>query len=215
MNILPFKSGEILRILAFAHVYGWRRKALAVWLVERFGDVIVLTLFILSMYLFNIQIPQAMHVVFIAFALIGLLGLAFLFATTKVFAYLTRHLVLTSHTRRSLLLLRVGHALHLLEKDIHQSVEGRLTGFIVLTIFIWSLVIITLALLQAVLAGISVSAAQFTNALLEALSSGVTEESLNVYIFLSLTLGVMHCISLVIQKTISLFIRGAGRVPHR
>lgn len=40
-SFLPFKIGEVLRLAAFFHVFKRRQKALAVWMAERFGDVLV------------------------------------------------------------------------------------------------------------------------------------------------------------------------------
>ncbi|MDB5820805.1 MAG: hypothetical protein JWQ11_4445 [Rhizobacter sp.] len=50
-SFLPFKIGEVLRLGAFFRVYSGRRKALAVWLAERFGDVLVIAAFICGLYL--------------------------------------------------------------------------------------------------------------------------------------------------------------------
>lgn len=145
-SFLPFKIGEVLRLAAFFRVYDGSRKALAVWLAERFGDVLVIAAFILGLYLFNIGVPPAMRAVFVLFVLASVLGLLGLFAVAKVFVYLNRHLVLASHTARGLALLHASHALRLLELAIYKSVEGRLSGFLLLSVLIWALEIFALAL---------------------------------------------------------------------
>jgi hypothetical protein len=145
-SFLPFKIGELLRLAAFLRVYDGRRKAVAVWLTERFGDLVVIASFILCLYLLNISVPPTMRTVFMIFILASLLGILSLFAVAKVFVYLNRHLVLTSHSARGLLLLRYSHALRLLELDISKSVEGRLAGFLLLSVLTWALEIFALAL---------------------------------------------------------------------
>lgn len=145
-SFLPFKIGEILRLAAFFHVFGMRRKAFAIWLSERFGDVVVIATFILGLYLFNVSVPVSMRTVFILFLIVSVLGLLGLFAVAKVFVYLNRHLVLASHSPRGLILLRASHALRLLELDVYKCVEGRFSGFLLLSVLIWSLEIFALSL---------------------------------------------------------------------
>lgn len=144
-SFLPFKIGEVLRLGSFFYVYRGRRKALAVWLAERFGDVVVVAALIFGLYLFNITVPPAMRTVFVLFVLAGMLSLLGLFAVAKISIYLNRHLVLASHSARGLALLRFSHSLRLLEKDIHQSVEGRLAGFLLLSVLVWAVEIIALS----------------------------------------------------------------------
>jgi hypothetical protein len=145
-SFLPLKIGEIIRLGAFFHVFEHRRKALAVWLAERFGDVVVIATLILGLQLFSVNVPDAMRTVFVVFVLASAFGLLSLMAVAKTFVYLNRHLVLTSHSSRGLRLLRASHALRQLELDIYRSVEGRMTGFLLLSVLIWSLEIAALSL---------------------------------------------------------------------
>lgn len=145
-SLLPFKIGEVLRLAALFHAFDYRRKALAVWLAERFGDVLVITALIVCLYLLQIEVPPAMRNVFILFVVISAFGLLALFAVAKTFVYLNRHLVLNSHTPRGLRLLRISHALRQLELDIYRSVEGRLAGFLLASILIWVLEIAALVM---------------------------------------------------------------------
>jgi hypothetical protein len=145
-SFLPFKIGEVLRLAAFFHVFGYRRKALAVWLAERFGDVLVIATLILGLYLARVEVPPAMRTVFVLFVLCSAFGLLGLFAVAKTFVYLNRHLVLSSHSRRGLLVLRASHALRLLELDIYRSVEGRLAGLLLVSVLIWLMEIAALVL---------------------------------------------------------------------
>ena len=145
-SFLPLKIGEILRLAGFFHVYGGRRKALAVWLAERFGDVLVIAAFICALYLFNVGVPASMRVVFVLFLIAALGGLFALFAVAKVSLYLNRHLVLASHRPRGLALLRASHALRRLEQDIRKSVEGRLAAILLFSVLIWAIEILALSL---------------------------------------------------------------------
>jgi hypothetical protein len=145
-SFLPFKMGEFLRLAAFFDVFDYRRKAFAIWLAERFGDVLVITAFIIGLYLFKVNVPGSMRVMVMFFALTSVFGLLGLFAVAKIFVYLNRHLVLTSYSVRGLWLLRASHALRRLELDIYQSVEGRLEGFCLLSMLIWALEIAALSL---------------------------------------------------------------------
>lgn len=145
-SFLPYKLGEVLRLGAFSHVYGGFRRALAVWLAERFGDVLVISAFIFGLYLLDVNVPEAMRLVFIVFVVASTLGLLALFAVSTVFVYLNRRLVLTSHSRRGLLLLRANHALRELEADIRRSVQGRFSGVMFLSLLIWGIEVLTLSL---------------------------------------------------------------------
>jgi hypothetical protein len=171
-SFLPFKIGEILRLAAFLHVFPSRRKALAVWLAERCADVLVLAALMLGLSLFKVQLPPPMRTVFLLFLLTSVFGLLTLFAAAKTFVYLNRHLVLSSTSRRGLALLRASHALRQLELMLLRSLEGRLTGLLLLSALIWLLEISALALFLAHLAPDgSGFAALFANGLLANLSS--------------------------------------------
>lgn len=145
-SLLPLKLGEILRLAGFYQVYGGRRKALAVWLAERFGDVLVIAGFIFALYLFNVDVPRSMRVVFVLFLLAAVGGLFALFAVAKVSLFLNRHLVLASHRPRGLAVLRASHALRRLEQDIRKSVEGRLAAILLFSILIWAVEVLALSM---------------------------------------------------------------------
>lgn len=197
-SFLPFKLGEFLRLGAFLQVYDMRQKALAVWLAERFGDVLVITAFILGLYVFNVSVPPAMRTVFVLFALASIVGLLGLFAVAKVFVYLNRHLVLTSHTPRGLALLRASHTLRCLETAIYKSVEGRLSGFLLLSILIWMVEILALSLFVNQLAVKEPDfAVFFASGLLASLPGGGAGSS-NFGLYQSLALVVLTLVFLLI-----------------
>lgn len=171
-SLLPFKIGEILRLAAFLHVFADRRKALAVWLAERCADVLILAALMLGLSLFQVQLPPAARTVFLVFLLLSVFGLLSLFTVAKTFVYLNRHLVLNSSSARGLRLLRASHALRQLELTLKRSLEGRLTGLLLLSALIWLLEISALALFIEHLAPSNNSfAALFANGLLNNLSA--------------------------------------------
>ncbi|NYE61688.1 hypothetical protein FHW58_002895 [Duganella sp. 1224] len=171
-SLLPFKIGEILRLAAFLRVFDDRRKALAVWLAERCADVLVLAALMLALSLFQVQLPPATRTVFLVFLLVSVFGLLGLFTVARTFVYLNRHLVLNSSSARGLRLLRASHALRQLELALKRSLEGRLTGLLLLSALIWLLEISALALFLEHLAPSNSSfAALFANGLLNNLSA--------------------------------------------
>jgi hypothetical protein len=197
-SFLPFKIGELLRLAAFFHVFDYRRKAFAIWLTERFGDVLVITALILSLYLFKVSVPNSMRAVFIIFTVVSVFGLLGLFAVANVFVYLNRHLVLTSHSARGLMVLRASHALRRLELEIYKSVEGRLTGFLLMSVLIWALEIAALSLF---INHFSIDepdfASMFTSGLLASLPSGVVGEASAFGLYQSLALALLTLLFLV------------------
>lgn len=144
-SLLPFKVGEVLRLASFYYIYDYRQKALAVWLVERFGDLAVLAVLITGLTIVQQDIagiPQGL----LSLVVLGLsLGLLCLLSLSKILHYLSRHLVLTGQKRRDLGLLRVSDALFRMELDIRKCITGRWAGFLLLSAFIWTMEILALA----------------------------------------------------------------------
>lgn len=187
-SFLPFKMGEILRLIAFVRVYDEPQKGIAVWLAERFGDVLILSVFIFSFYLLNINVPPKMRVVFIVFVLASGIGLLGLFAVANVFVYLNRHLVHTSLSKRGLLILRTSHTLRNLGNNINRSLEGRVSGFLLLSVLIWLFEIMALSLFIKLLAIDEPNFAElFASGLLASLPTG-SQDAFGVYQSLALVI---------------------------
>ena len=196
-SFLPFKIGELLRLGAIYQVYG-HKKALAVWLVERFGDILIITALIISLYWLNVEVPSAMQALLIIFAFMATVGLLALFAIAKVFVYLNRHLILASLSTRGLALLRVSHAMYQLELEISKSIEGRLLAFLLLSILIWTFEILALSLFIKQLSMSALHFADiFTSGLLASLPGG-SADIVNGF-------GLYQSMALVIL-TLSLFV---------
>ena len=127
-----------------------------------------------------------MRAVFIIFVLASGVGLVGLFAIAKVFVYLNRHLVLTSLSPRGLKLLRTSHVLRNLETSIHRSLEGRVSGFLLLSLLIWFFEIIALSLFINLLSiGEPDLAELFASGLLASLPSG-SQNAFGIYQSLAL-----------------------------
>lgn len=196
-SFLPLKIGEVLRLAGFFHVYEGRRKALAVWLAERFGDVLVIAAFIFGLYLFNVSVPASMRVVFVLFLVAAAGGLFALFAVSKVSLYLNRHLVLASHRPRGLALLRASHALRRLEQDIRKSVEGRLAAILLFSVLIWTIEILALSLfVNQFTSGEPDFASLFMSGLLASVLGGASDAANIFGLYQSLALVVLTIIFL-------------------
>ena len=202
-SFLPFKIGEILRLAAFFHVFGYRRKALAVWLAERFGDVVVLAALILGLYLFQVSLPAAMRTVFFFFVLASLFGLLALLAVAKTFVYLSRHLVLVSQSAHGLLLLRASHALRQLELDLHKSVEGRVSGLLLLSLMIWGLEVSALSLFLHLAAASGAGfTALFASGLLSSVSGNAPGAGFGLYQSLALVILTLFALAAAARSRI-------------
>lgn len=179
-SLLPFKIGEALRLASFYYVYGYRQKALAVWLVERFGDLVVLA-FLIAGLAFLQQDASGIPLGVLSLVVLGLsLGLLCLFSLSKILHYLNRHLVLTGQRRRDLVLLKISDVFFRLEMDIHKSITGRWMGFLLLSAFVWGMEILAFAKFleiighqdgrfgvmfsEAFFTGLSLAGAQFSQA---------------------------------------------------
>lgn len=136
-SLIPFKLGEVLRLSSFLVVYQKRRKALAVWLVERFCDLIIMCSLILILYIADVEVSATLKVLFIFFFVAGSLAILVFFSVAKMFIFINQYLVLSSHSRRGLKILKISHSLRLLELAIIQSVQGRLPGLIMLSVAVW------------------------------------------------------------------------------
>ena len=157
-GLIPFKGGEVLRLVSFFVVMPRPAKALAVWLAERFCDALVLSLLIGGLYFLRVPLTPVLHGVLMFFVVSCVLALLALLAVSKLLVFLNRHLVLVSHSQRGLWILRLSAVARTLELEIYRSVEARLMGLLLLTVLIWGLEIGALLLLLSQVSGVPVSA---------------------------------------------------------
>lgn len=203
-SFLPFKLGEVLRLASFFYAFDGRMKALAVWLVERFCDLCVITAIIVSFYLFDIKIPYAMRAVVVFFLFATLVGVGGLIALANSFVYLNRHLILTSHTSRGLRLLRASHAIQMLRIELMKAVEGRFVGLTFLSVLIWMLEIAAVALFfRNFLSADSGLLESFTHGLLHSLHGVADDRSDKFGLYQSTTLAGLAAGALVCMASIA------------
>jgi hypothetical protein len=191
-SFMPFKIGELLRLGSFFYVYKTKQKALAIWLAERFGDISVISLFILGLYLFGANLPPTLHFILFIFLFFSVLGLLTFFAISKLSIFLNRYLVLSSHSKRGLMLLKISHTLRSLEECIYRSIEGRLVSLLLFSIIIWSLEILALvAFLKSNFYPIESLAQYFMAGLSGSLRQELINLDINFGIYQSLTLAIL------------------------
>lgn len=198
-SFMPFKAGEILRLAAFSWATGWQRTVLSVWLVERFSDMVAITILILSLSFMGLNVPKTIQSLLIVFVILSTLGVLGLIAVARLSIYLNRHLVLSSNSEKGLRILKANHIMRVLERDIINTIEGRVSSLIMLTSLIWlceltaiGLFIDTLSLHQPNIAEL------FSSGLLASLP-GINVENKNLF-------GLYQSSALIILTLSTLFI---------
>jgi hypothetical protein len=144
--LLPFKIGEVFRLFSFFYVFKWKQKAFAIWIAERFCDILIVTLIIVGSYFFKINLPNSLFFIFISFLSVILFSLFGFMGFTGVFVYLKRYLILTSLSDRGLVLLRISHFLRNLELEILKAFQGRFSAVFFFSVLIWVLEVLALLL---------------------------------------------------------------------
>jgi len=188
-SLLPFKLGEPLRLAAFFRVCGSYKKAWAVWLVERFGDLVAIVTFIIGLYLFAPPPPRSMRMILGLFVLAIAAGLIGLFAIAKLLIYLNRHLILTSLSRRGLVLLRAGNIVRNLELEIYKSLEGRASGVFLISVLVW---VFDISALYLFIDHVSAGQEELSDVFASMLFLNASIGDLELFgIFQSLALGIM------------------------
>lgn len=135
--VIPLKIGEFFRIGAFYIVFDGHQKALAIWLIERIGDVLTLILFISLLGAVGVEIPQTVRNVFIVFSAVSILALLGLYSLSHTFVFLNRYLVLTSSSDRGLRLLKLSYVFKQFELTIRDCLKGRVAAFWLSSALIW------------------------------------------------------------------------------
>ena len=192
---IPFKLGEILRFSAISYVCASQKKANAIWILERFGDISVITLFIIFLYLLNLNIPTSMQTIFIVFVITWFFSLLSLFSISKLLIFLKRNLFLTSLSERSLIILKISDKFRNIEKQIYKTIEGRFTGFCLLSFLIWGMEITSLSIF---LNSLSDNSMDFAELFSKSIFSTFIGESVSDYIFYQhFALFIISSISLI------------------
>ncbi|MFZ9858256.1 MAG: lysylphosphatidylglycerol synthase domain-containing protein [Roseiflexaceae bacterium] len=136
-SFLPYKIGEVLRFSGFFHVLVKPHKAVAVWFVERLGDVVTIILFTVSLFAFNIGMNDNMRNTFVVFIFLGILMMLGVVSVNHFFAYLHHYLITYTSSNRGLLLLKVVHELRYIITSARKTLEGRFLAILLLSWLIW------------------------------------------------------------------------------
>jgi hypothetical protein len=136
---LPFKIGELFRIVAMAASFRRIKKGLLIWALERVGDFAVLIIGSLLLVWFgNATVinfaPLAFSIV--AISITVLLGV---WAVFDLSSFLTEVLVIRSNSSFGFFLLKQASELRALASALRTSLSGRILTLIVSSIFIWGL----------------------------------------------------------------------------
>lgn len=202
-SFFPFKIGELLRLGGFFYVYDDKKKALAVWLAERFGDILTIAMFILFLYLFNVSIPDTLRVLFVVFIAFSALALFAFLAVSKILVYLNRYLVLSSHSERGLAILKFSYLLRSLEESIYHSLEGRFIGMLLLSIAIWSCEVLALvAFLRSSAANLQELTQQFIATLSGNAPAELAQQTLSFSTYQSITLAILAVVFIAVTLTV-------------
>lgn len=143
--LIPFKLGEIIRLIGFFYVFRSIKKSLTIWFVERLSDIIILIFAIFLLYIAGISISFEMKFIFITFLIISILFLVSLYSISRTFIYLNRFLVLTSRSKRGLILLKISHIIWEFELSIKRVISDRKSAIFLVSTIIWILEISALS----------------------------------------------------------------------
>ena len=103
-----------------------------------------------------------------------------LFAISKLLIFLKRNLFLTSLSERSLMILKISDKFRNIEKEIYKTIEGRFTGFFLLSFLIWGMEITSLSIF---LNSSSNNLIDFADLFSKSIFSTFIGESVNDYVF--------------------------------
>lgn len=204
---LPFKLGEVIRLASFLIVFKDIKKSLAVWLVERLSDIIILNIAIIILYLAGISISFEMKILFTAFLVIAIFLLIGLYAISRTFIYLNRFLVLTSRSKRGMALLKISYAIWEFELTIKQVVKDRKSAIFLASSFVWISEILALSIyLQNEIGNLESYGRLFATSLFNNLGNQITNITISFGLYQSMLLAI-----LTIFASVFIFIRQVVR----
>ena len=197
--ILPFKLGELLRIGSFYVVFDGHQKALAIWLIERVGDVLTLIIFILLLGMMGVSVPAGIRNTFIAFSIISVLALFALYSLSHTFVFLNRYLVLTSSSERGFRLLQISHILRRFELAIRDCLRGRMAAFCLMSALVWiSEILAYSCYIASISEGEAISDSSFAFGLFASLSNQIKSANQGFGIYQSLSLACLTLAGVIV-----------------
>ncbi len=146
--LLPFKLGEIVRLVSFTAVTPQRVHGPAIWFIERLSDAIMLIALIgISTTIWTLPpLVQWFLLLLIFFSVASILSI---WAISELSAYLYTHLMLRSRSKRGLRLLKLIILYRKIADEVLALIIGRLASVIAVSAAIWSFEIISVALLAS------------------------------------------------------------------
>ncbi len=194
--ILPFKSGEVLRVGGFVLAAPNRMAGALVWIIERTADSITLaSLLVVLTVLAPAEAEMRLLIIILflfAFSVIGS-GLAI----REVVPFLHDDLLLRSRSAMGLKALRLVIASRSLVASAQAMLKGRVSLLVLLSVTIWMLELACVAVLldRASLAH------EIGDAFSQAVISGYENDPKRLFVLSSLTVaGVILCLVLVVVK---------------
>ncbi|RYZ91957.1 MAG: hypothetical protein EOP06_05705 [Proteobacteria bacterium] len=133
---LPFKLGEVFRVIAIAASFKSLKKGILIWLLERVGDVFVLLLLGILLLLLGRLSGFSASSMLIALTIASTLILLSFWALFDLSSFLIEILVLRSQSKLGFFLLKQTSELRALAVSFRKSLSGRLLTLLVSSIFI-------------------------------------------------------------------------------
>ena len=136
--LIPFKLGEIFKMYCVGYKIGNYRKGVAVILVEKFFDaVMILASIIFSLAIGGVSVSVGYLAVLLLVFIITMIALYCLFEPT--YLYLNRFFITKSKGRKSLVSLRVLERIRIAYNDAKNMLKGRQLIVLMLSMACWAL----------------------------------------------------------------------------
>jgi uncharacterized protein (TIRG00374 family) len=137
--LLPFKLGEIYRLIFFKKLFGSYSNSFAVLIVERFLDLVTIFLALcLALYFFNTNIQVINYILFISIFLLSII-ITTLFVFDEILIILHRILLNKPSTKMVLTAIEFSGKLIKAIKKIKSTVNKKYIPCLLVSFIIWSL----------------------------------------------------------------------------
>ncbi|KXK25799.1 MAG: hypothetical protein TR69_WS6001001405 [candidate division WS6 bacterium OLB20] len=131
-NILPFKLGEVYKVLAYGNILNDLRKGLVLVWIDRFFDTCILLIVIVPALLNGINL----QITFITLLFVTLSVLIFV-SFSNTFLYFNRTVLTLSRSRRGVIYLRALDSAQEIYQFVLQLIKGRSMILLVLSSLAW------------------------------------------------------------------------------
>ena len=194
--ILPFKSGELLRVAGFVAAAPNRLAGGLVWIIERTADSITLASLLVALTVLG-PAESEMRLLIITLFLFAFSALGSGLAIREIVPFLHDDLLLRSRSENGLKALKLVIASRSLVASAETMLKGRVSLLVLLSVMIWML---ELACVAVLLDSASL-AHEIGDAFSRAVISGYENDNKRLFVLGSLTgAGVILSLVLVIAK---------------